>query len=404
MKSHWPSRRALVAGAAALPAAAQEPLDARAYLSRILYTRKEVDDWFAGRAFPFARFDAELGWLLRDARFRDGVDGSTSTYVYGPFDERQMIRYRERPCRINTYGNSYTQCHQVSDGETWQEVLAAHIGEPVRNFGVGGWSVYQAYLRMLREEKRAPARFIIFNIYVDDHYRNLDSWRNIRVRKHANFIEPTLPHLKVDLDTGSCARMENPCPTQEAYYRLCDLDWVERRFRDDFALGIMLAHARARQGNPESAYQALSDLARTHGIKTRLDDGQTLSAAADQLHTRAALLSTMKIVDWIEEFRRAHGKTVLYVLSCPAQTIGRFVKEGFRPDGEFREFLVRRGLPFIDLLDAHVRDFQHFSAPIEIYLKRFFIGHYNPLGNWFTAFSIKDKLVEMLDPKPPAYR
>ena len=56
----------------------------------------------------------------------------------------------DRPCRMNTYGDSFTQCHQVSDGETWQEYLAAHLGEPVRNFGVGGYGVYQAYRRMLR--------------------------------------------------------------------------------------------------------------------------------------------------------------------------------------------------------------------------------------------------------------
>ena len=120
-------------------------------------------------------------------------DGSISTYSYvGEDGERIMSNYRDRPCRINTYGNSYTQCHQVSDNETWQEVLAAHLQEPVRNFGIGGWSVYQAYLRMLYEEERTPAEYIIFNIYEDDHLRNLDSWRNIRVRKHPQHIESTL--------------------------------------------------------------------------------------------------------------------------------------------------------------------------------------------------------------------
>ena len=61
--------------------------------------------------------------------------------------------YVGRPCRINTYGDSFTQCHQVSDGETWQEYLAAHLGEPIRNFGMGGYGAYQAYRRMVREER-----------------------------------------------------------------------------------------------------------------------------------------------------------------------------------------------------------------------------------------------------------
>jgi hypothetical protein len=41
---------------------------------------------------------------------------------------------------------------------------------------------------------------------------------------------------------------------------------------------------------------------------------------------------------------------------------------------------------------------------IEDYLRRYYIGHYNPRGNYFQAFAIKDKLVEMLEPKPISYR
>ena len=44
-----------------------------------------------------------------------------------------------------------------------------------------------------------------------------------------------------------------------------------------------------------------------------------------------------------------------------------------------------------------------FKIDAKSYLERYYIGHYNPLGNQFTAFAIKNKLVEMLDPKPTAY-
>ena len=36
-----------------------------------------------------------------------------------------------------------------------------------RNFGVGGFSGYQAYRRMLREEAVVPAEHIVFNIFDD---------------------------------------------------------------------------------------------------------------------------------------------------------------------------------------------------------------------------------------------
>ena len=38
------------------------------------------------------------------------------------------------------------------------------------------------------------------------------------------------------------------------------------------------------------------------------------------------------------------------------------------------------------------------------YLAQYFIGHYNPRGNHFCAFALKDRLVQLLDPKPVPYR
>ena len=50
-------------------------IEARDYLKRILYTRKDVDDWLAGRDFVFAKYDSGLGWLLKNAKFVEGIDG-----------------------------------------------------------------------------------------------------------------------------------------------------------------------------------------------------------------------------------------------------------------------------------------------------------------------------------------
>ena len=37
-------------------------------------------------------------------------------------------------------------------------------------------------------------------------------------------------------------------------------------------------------------------------------------------------------------------------------------------------------------------------------MKEYFIGHYNPRGNHFFAYSIKNVVVNWLDPKPITYR
>ncbi len=381
-----------------------EPMDERIYLEEILYTEKEVDEWLAGKAFPFSKYHAEFGWLLNNGHYQDGVDDTYSTYTYeGTDGERIMSNYSEKPCRINTYGDSFTQCHQVSDHETWQEVLAAHIQEPVRNYGIGGWSVYQAYLRMLKEETRKPAEYIIFNIYEDDHERNLDSWRNIRVKKHPAHIEATLPHVKVDLKKKTITEFGNPCPTPESVYNLCDIDKTYKLFRDDFVLKIMLAHRNSEMANDARAYESLKELIKTHGIETNLDSSATLDSKADEIHRRAAIFSTTKIVEKIEDFARSGNKKVLYVLSFPGSAVAEYISNGKRYDRDFIPFLEERELPYIDLLEEHAKDYQKYNLSIEDYIDKYFIGHYNPLGNFFCANALRKRMVDMLEPKPFPY-
>ncbi|HZC27581.1 MAG TPA: hypothetical protein VE287_11205, partial [Actinopolymorphaceae bacterium] len=154
----------------------------RDFLAAAVVDRAEVDRFLDPDHPKWARFDAELGYLPHPSRVPDGIDGALSTYRYGSFGERLVINGTGQPCRVNSYGNSFTQCHQVSDGETWQEYLAAHLGEPIRNFGVGGFGVYQAYKRLSRTEAtEAGADNVLFNIYFDDHYRSLDAYRRLRV-------------------------------------------------------------------------------------------------------------------------------------------------------------------------------------------------------------------------------
>lgn len=374
------------------------------YLKGILYTKEEVDGWFAGKLFPFSKYHSEFGWLLNDKSFRDGLNNSMSVYTYrNPDGERMMSNYAGKTCRINTYGDSFTQCHQVSDNETWQEVLAAHIQEPVRNFGIGGWSAWQAYLRMLKEEKRTPGDLIIFNFYDDDHLRNLDSWRNIRARKHPQHIEATLPFLKVDIGKGIIKPFPNPCPKPEMYYKLCNLEETYRLFKDDFALRIMIAHQKSSEENPGKKYQDLIELSRTHGIETRIDESETLSKAADSIHREAAIFSSCKLVEMIEEYARLNKKRVLYVLSYPAQYIAAHYGSGARWDQKFIDYLKARNLDYVDLSQKHIDDFSSYKTEFNTYLTRFFIGHYNPAGNFFCAHAIREKVIELLEPKPVPY-
>jgi hypothetical protein len=104
--------------------------------------------------------------------------------------------------------------------------MAAELGEPVRNFGVGGFSVYQAYTRMLREEEQVPAEHIIFNIFDDDHYRSLGGsnggWSAFR---NGGSRPDTKPAVFLDPNTGDLIERGNPCPgLDEMVAKLTDLE------------------------------------------------------------------------------------------------------------------------------------------------------------------------------------
>jgi hypothetical protein len=130
----------------------------------------------------------------------------------------------------------------VNDGETWQEYLAGHFGEPIGNYGVGGYGVYQAYRRMLRQKKTDDkAECIIFYIWGDDPTRSLMRarwaatyrWQKSSVWDKRLFHGNPWAHIEMDLSTGRFAEKENPLSTPESLYNMCDPEWMLEYLRDD---------------------------------------------------------------------------------------------------------------------------------------------------------------------------
>ena len=383
-----------------------DPSGAKAYLKSILYTPREVDDWFARRSFSFGKYDSEMGFLLDNRTERHGWDNSICTYTYDPeTGARRLISYPEKACRINTYGDSFVQCEQVNDGETWQEVLAGHLGEPVRNYGTGN-SIYWAYLRMLREEKRTPATYIIFNIYEGDHHRNMISWQRIAYgQRGPKSFHPTIPYVRVNPATGEFSEHPNTCPTRESVANLCDFDWVYDKFKDDFYLKIAVARQNQRDGTPERSYEVITKLAAEHGIDAQVDSPQKLHEITERIISRAGMFATLEAMERVAEYCRQHGKKLLFILSYGSHRVMlKYIEEGVRFDQPIVDLLDEKGWPYVDLLEAHAKDFVQFKISFEDYHARYYVGHYGPAGNFFYAFALKDKLVEMLDPKPIPYQ
>ena len=375
------------------------------YLLSIMPSRQQVQDFLAGCQGPedLSRnqgwlFDSNLGWVLCDSIRGRSVDGSKGFYSYEEDGARKVINAAGRPCRIHTYGNSFTHCDQVSDGETWQEYLAAHIQEPIRNYGVGGYSVYQAYRRMLRVEKANSDDYIILNIWDDDHYRNLDSWRSIRTGRRTS-AGYTLPHLRVNVQQDHCEQVENVCRKPEDLYKLCDQESVWQMFKDDPILHVVWVLRQGKGISPES----VTSIARSLGVSVGAFEGLEPQQQARQIRTEAALYATKNVVTWTERFARENDKKLMIILSFSQSNIAKDLEGQPRFDQSFVDWLEDKTYPVVDMRDYFRADFESYRGKANEYLRRYYIGHHTPAGNFFTAWAIKSQVVKWLKPQPRPY-
>ena len=354
-------------------------------------------------------YDNELGWTLVNAHRAGSIDGSLGVYTYDPPLPGAVDRPRAvindgglRSCRIHTFGDSFTHCDQVSDGETWQEFLAAHLREPVKNFGVGGYSVFQAFRRMQRVELSGPevASLVILNIYDDDHFRNLDALRSIRSPGTGQPF--TLPHIRVDLKEGTCEPVENLCPTTDEIIRLAeDDDWLLETFKHDAVLGAVLA-TRAAEAHTNQSDDERMEFERLSQNNVNFGLGPT-SDGDQNAHTSAALLATQYVVTQAELLCEQIGAQLMLVLSFSEGNMLAALNGQPRFDEPFLASLKEKTYPIIDTRDVFAKMFASSGTTGKEFLQPYYIGHHTPLGNFVTAQALKDTLVEMLEPKPLPY-
>ncbi|MHC1763069.1 MAG: hypothetical protein AB9869_02015 [Verrucomicrobiia bacterium] len=408
MKSIHQGWKAIVVGLAALLSVAAEKPDKPSfeqYLRESAVSQEVISRFLQGPSW--AQYDQELGYILGNYLPSDGMDKSATLSTVQTNGARTSFVYAGRKCRINTYGDSFTQCHQVSDAETWQEYLAGHLGEPIRNFGMGGYGVYQAFRRMVREERTDhAAEYLIFYIWGDDHIRSLLRCRHAAIYRwwdhqggrmfHNNFW----PNLELDLQTGRFVEKENLLPTRESLYQMTDPQWMVENLKDDLALELFAF----KQGLIRDLEKKRIDpLAVRLGFSINWDQPSTLRTQAGELLDRYSLQATRFVLEKAREFARQNHKKLLVVLFDPYRAMAEMRRSASRYDQEVVDYLAREQLDYFDMNEVHLRDFKKSNLPYEEYLNQYFIGHYSPRGNHFFAYSIKDTVIQWLDPKPITY-
>jgi hypothetical protein len=385
------------------------------FLRSVCPSTAVIDRFLDENTARWARFDPEVGYVPNDSVMQDGLNGSWSRYSYEPDGARRCLCYSDRPSRIHTYGDSFTQCHQVSDHETWQEYLAGHLGEPIRNYGVGGHGVYQAWLRMRRHEARSDeASLLVLNIYLDDHRRNVMPCRLLHIPAVLAAVERDVAasapvalffhsnpwsHLKPDPVSGGCHEVPNPLDTPTRLYELCSPDAIEALFGRSLSFHVALIE----QGVKDADLQLIRTHGEAVGIALETNDAEHLRASAQRIQFVWGMRATQWVVEQARTFAESKGRQLLILLSHPQRAALNDLAGLPRPDQALLDHLEQLGQKRLDSRDLHGAEHRTLGGNAAGLIAKYLIGHYSPQGNHFFAYAIRETVVGCLQPPPPAY-
>jgi len=378
------------------------------YLRKSAVPKKELDIFLNENCW--AQFDPEVGYILGNYMPHDGIDGSHTLSTVTNDGKRTNKAYADKPCRINTYGDSFTLCHQVSDSETWQEYLAGHLGEPVQNFGMGGYGVYQAYRRLLRREKvDKNSKYVILYMWGDDYIRSVfrcryavfyNWWNDYGgYMFHGNFWS----NIEMDTDTGRLVEQNSRISVKTDLYKMSDPEFMYENLKDDLMVQLDLLSSDMVNSDVDTInLKKLAEILKLPEVDFSGSD--KMRKTAEAIKNKYSFEATKYILKKTSDFCDEYGKRLMVVHFDPHNVFKPMTKGEIRYDQEIVDFIHANDIRYFDMNEVHLTDFKKFNLTFEEYYDRYFIGHYKPSGNHFFAYSIKDKLVDWLDPKPVTYQ
>jgi hypothetical protein len=182
---------------------------------------------------------------------------------------------------------------------------------------------------------------------------------------------------------------------------MTDPAWMAETLKDDLALQLSVFKAGYIDSLDRTAMDSLAERLR---VPFDWSNSATLKAQAGQLLDAYSLAATRVILQKVKAFAEAHHKKLMVVLFDPYRVMTPLQQGHVRYDQKIVDFLEAQKFNVFDMNLIHLEDFKKYNLSFDAYRKEYFIGHYSPSGNHFFAYSIKDRVVEWLDPKPITYR
>ena len=93
------------------------------------------------------------------------------------------------------------------------------------------------------------------------------------------------------------------------------------------------------------------------------------------------------------QFASSKKKKLMVMLSYSGLAVASACQKALRLDQVLVDFLAQTNLPYFDSLQKHIEEFRSFQITPEEYVKRYYIGHYSPLGNRFSLMPRRTALL-----------
>ncbi|MGI5155431.1 hypothetical protein [Microbispora sp. CA-102843] len=289
----------------------------------------EVAEAHAGRSF-----DADLGWCRRPGEHgAESTSLGVTTYSVDAFGRRTEPGHPgEASAPIACFGDSFTFCRLVGDGDTWPHHLSTLTGVNVANYGVGNYGLDQALLRLERELPGLDAQTVIMGVVPETIARVQSAWKHYFEYGNTLAFKPrfTLGADGLVLRPSVIRRPEDYLDYHRLLPELRALDpFYRRKFRPDLLAFPYLPRLirRARRHLPILLHLTAGRLRRAPdgGFRRAFDvvvaENHRLAARLYREEPSTALLTAL--VGRFAEACRTAGKTpVLAILPQPADLAG----------------------------------------------------------------------------------
>jgi hypothetical protein len=285
-------------------------------------------------------FHSTLGWDYPPNLVYENFAGVT--FSHGPGGERRCLTNYDTTL-ISTYGDSFTYCAEVGDGDTWQTVLGEKLKTNVINFGVCGYGTDQALLKY-DLNKEHHTKLVILGVWPENVNRVVNIYRPFYA-----YSDTTMKTKPMFVRQGRTIRhIPNPISSVAELPKLDQESFLEELGKVDYWYQADKRLPKFSFPYTFSFYE-WKDVLFSHIIAGVKDVTKKGSRHPWNLYDEDNPLSIMcYIADRFVETAGARGSEPLIVIMPHKDDIIEVTTKGMTRVARFTQYLSHKGYPFFD--------------------------------------------------------